>query len=238
VSGRGCYIRYGDENRVDIAINRERFAGSGRASFAVTEHLPIMIVTASNADAALARMVSGDDAAFAELFEAFNPKLERFFARQLGAGAHTQDLAQEVWVRTINLRRAPEKIRTPFRVQAFLFRVAKNLTIDFLRTRKQHAALDTLEEPQHPVTQVQDLSDPEELVAQAFAMLSDDFREVLTLQLELGYRLDEIAEMLDKSPDAIWARASRARIKLRRLVVELADQRGVSLREFSKEVRS
>ena len=182
-------------------------------------------------------MVSGEDAAFAELFAAFNPKLERFFARQLGAGSHTQDLAQEVWVRTINLRTTPEKVRAPFRTQAFLFRVAKNLAIDFLRTRKQHAALDTLEEPLHPVTQTRDTSDPEELVAQAFAMLSDDFREVLTLQLELGYRLDEIAEMLGKSPDAIWARASRARIKLRRLVVELADRRGVSLAQYLEEVR-
>jgi RNA polymerase sigma-70 factor, ECF subfamily len=219
---------------VDIAITRERFAGSGRASFAVTEHLHITAASAS--DAALRRMVEGDDAAFAELFATFNPKLERFFARQLGPGSHTQDLAQEVWMRTINLRKTPEKVRASFRVQAFLFRVAKNLAIDFLRTRKQHAALESLEEPQHPVTQSQEASDPEELVAQAFAMLSEDFREVLTLQLELGYRLDEIAEMLEKSPEAIWARASRARIKLRRLVVELAAQRGVSLRDYVNEV--
>ena len=34
-----------------------------------------------------------------------------------------------------------------------------------------------------------------------------------------GYTFEEIASMLGKSPDAIWARASRARKKLRELVV-------------------
>jgi RNA polymerase sigma-70 factor (ECF subfamily) len=177
------------------------------------------------------RMLRGDDKAFEPLFAAFNGKLRRFFARQLGTGAHVDDLAQEVWVRFINLRTRPPQPGL-FRVQAFLFRVARNLSIDYLRTRKEHTALDDLPEQEHPTIGERDTPAGEALVMQALDELPDESREILVLNLYLGYRFDEIAEMLDKSPDAIWQRASRARAKLRRIIIEMAKRDGISLREF------
>ena len=177
------------------------------------------------------RMLRGDDAAFLPLFAAFNGKLRRFFSRQLGRGAHVDDLAQEVWVRFINLRTRPPQPGL-FHVQAFLFRVARNLSIDYLRTRKEHTALDALDENDHPTTRERDLSEAEALVTRALEQLPDEQREVLVLHLYLGYRFDEIAEMMEKSPEAIWQRASRARAKLRRIILEMAKSEGISLREF------
>ena len=185
-------------------------------------------------DALFRRMISGDDAAFGKLWSAFNGKLQRYIAKQLGTGPHVEDLLQELWMRVIRLRESPKKEREEkaFHVQAFLFRIAHNLVIDFLRTRKEHAQIDSVDDAYHPTTQARDLSDPEDLAARALEMLPFDFREVLVLNLHLGYRFDEIAEMLEKSPDAIWARASRARAKLRRLVVELAEREGISLKAY------
>ncbi len=154
-----------------------------------------------------------------------------FFSRQLGAGAHVDDLAQEVWVRFINLRTRPPQPGL-FRVQAFLFRVARNLSIDYLRTRKDHLAMDDLDEQEHPAIQEREVPDAESLVSRALDTLPDESREVLVLNLYLGYRFDEIAEMLDKSPEAIWQRASRARTKLRRTIIEMAKREGISLQEF------
>jgi len=182
-------------------------------------------------DALFWRMLRGDDAAFPPLFAAFNAKLQRFLSRQLGAGAHVEDLLQEVWVRFINLRTKPPQPGV-FHVQAFLFRVARNLSIDYLRTRKAHTPLDELEEHDHPASPSHDLPEAEDLVARALEELPDEFREVLVLNLYLGYRFDEIAEMLDKTPEAIWQRASRARVKLRRIILQMADREKISLREY------
>jgi RNA polymerase sigma-70 factor (ECF subfamily) len=177
------------------------------------------------------RMLRGDDAAFSPLFMAFNGKLRRFFSRQLGSGAHVEDLAQEVWVRFINLRTRPPQPGL-FHVQAFLFRVARNLSIDYLRTRKEHAALDTLDENDHPIIRERDIPEAEALVTRALEQLPDEQREVLILHLYLGYRFDEIAEIMEKSPEAIWQRASRARAKLRGIILQMAKSEGISLREF------
>jgi RNA polymerase sigma-70 factor (ECF subfamily) len=224
---------------VEIAIatpiySRERFWAVRRAASDMDEPILFRVSdpSADHNDLLLQQMVGGDDEAFTTLFSWFNPKLERYFARQLGTGTHVQDLAQEVWVRMINLRKTPTKAAPPFRVQAFLFRVARNLAIDFVRTRKVHVTMDDMEEIHHPIAKQAEISDAEELVGRAFEMLSDDFREVLTLNLDLGYRFDEIAEMLGKTPEAIWARASRARMKLRRLLVEIAEREGISLRDY------
>ncbi len=185
-------------------------------------------------DVVFRKMVAGDDAAFESLFASFNPKLQRYILKQLGAGPHVDDLLQEVWTRVIQLRERSREggQEATYQVQAFLFRIARNLVIDFLRTRKDHSSLQDVDEALHPRFEAGELSDPESLVGRAMDLLSFDFREILVLNLHLGYRLDEIAVMLEKSPDAMWARASRARAKLRRLVIELAEKEGVSLRAY------
>ena len=185
------------------------------------------------------RMLGGDDGAFRELFVAFDGKLRRYLVRQIGVERSeplVEDLLQEIWMRFVNLRRDPPRIGSEgFLVQAFLFRIARNLVIDRRRTQREHSQLDTLDERYHPTTAHRDWSDAEEIVRRAFDRLPEDFREVLVLHLELGYRLDEIAAMLGKTPEAIWQRASRARAKLRRLVVEIAKMEGVSLREYTTD---
>ena len=194
-------------------------------------------------------MLQGDDRAFAELFAAFDAKLRRYLVRQIGVARSeptVEDVLQEVWVRFIQLRRDPPRFANdrssdersssgPFLVQAFLFRIARNLVIDRRRTEKEHLPIDTLDERFHPMTAPRDGSDPEEIMRRAFAELPDDFREVLVLNLELGFRFDEIAVMLGKTPEAIWQRASRARAKLRRLVMNIAQAEGVSLRGYTDE---
>ena len=62
-------------------------------------------------------------------------------------------------------------------------------------------------------------SDLEEKLVAALDSLPFETREILVLNAYCGYRFDEIATMLDKSPDAVWARASRARAQLRRMVL-------------------
>ena len=219
------------------SVNRRRFTDSAVGSM--------------DDSALFHAMLAGSDPAFFELFQRFQPRLERYVGRQLGRDAPTEDLLQELWERVIKLRLKPPKRITAnsgsateevgeFKTQAFLFRIAHNLCIDHLRAKKDQTSLSLLGEADHPRVVdraasviVGDALDAEELVARALEELPFEFREVLVLNLYGGYRFDEIAVMLEKSPDAIWARASRARAKLRRLVIELAEQEGVSLKDYT-----
>ncbi len=214
----------------------------------MTDTKPIASTTASPSepaywDAQFWLMLQGNDKAFDSIFRGFDSKLRRFLMREVGStagSANIEDLIQGVWMRFIDLRRRPPKrSEEPFLVQAYLFRVAKNLSIDFLRTRKDHASIESLDEWDHPATKERtNRHEAEGFVERAILELSDEYREVLALNILDGYRLDEIAAMLGKSPEAIWQRASRARAKLRRLVVEMAQKEKISLRAYLSEKES
>lgn len=67
-----------------------------------------------------------------------------------------------------------------------------------------------------------DTADPVEVLAlrRALMQISDDYREPLLLQVLMGYRCEEIAELLQTSPGAVMTRLSRARQRLRELLGE------------------
>jgi DNA-directed RNA polymerase specialized sigma24 family protein len=73
----------------------------------------------------------------------------------------------------------------------------------------------------------------EELALASLEKLSFEYREVLVLNLYCGYRFDEIAAMTGKTPDAIWARASRARAQLRKMVASAINQEETTMQKVS-----
>jgi len=172
--------------------------------------------------ALMQKFLQGDDHAFRGLFRKHNQRIYVFCRKFIGNPEAAEDLSQEVWRRIIELRSRPqEPILNP---AAFLLRVARNVALDYIKTKKENISLDNLEERYHPVNDEQ--SEMESIVQEALNRLSPDHREVLILHLYNGYRLDEIAEMLNKSKDAIWARASRARKELRTKVLEAMNSAG------------
>lgn len=177
-------------------------------------------VSQSDGVALFERFLSGDDDAFVLLYREHHVRLHTYCLKILGAPAQADDMTQEIWERVIRMRGDRPRIRN---VAAFLVRMARNLCLDHLKSQRRLSPLDLLPESSHPVELPVELSEREEVVLAALEMLSFDYREVLVLNIYCGYRFDEIAAMLDRSPEAIWARASRARIQLRRLVVRALD---------------
>jgi RNA polymerase sigma-70 factor, ECF subfamily len=176
----------------------------------------------SNAyDAALfARFVAGEDEAFVELFHLYHRKIFTYCFRMVREAAAAEDLAQESFVRLVGQRLKPERLKNP---GGFLVRVARNLSLDYLKSRRKLSSFDELLESDHPHNPGNEQSEREEIVQMELEKLPTIYREVLELNLFCGYKLEEIAAMLDKSPDAIWARASRARTQLRHAVAAALD---------------
>ncbi|MDP4198471.1 MAG: RNA polymerase sigma factor [Bacteroidota bacterium] len=178
--------------------------------------------------------IAGDDSAFSELYRELNPRLAAYCHKL--ARDHAADIVQSVWERVIELRTRP-KMNAP-RGVGFLFVTARNLIIDEHRKRKNEIPFDEdgtdvthRSDATHlsHVAECEEATDLECIILDALEKLSFEDREVLVLNIYSGYKFGEIAEMQGKSVDAIWARASRARIHLREIVRAEARRLGVGL---------
>ena len=59
---------------------------------------------------------------------------------------------------------------------------------------------------------------------QAIFQLDDDYREPLVLQVLMGYRTKEIADMMELKQGAVLTRLHRARLKLKKSILDDAAQ--------------
>ena len=191
------------------------------------------------------KFLAGDDATFAELYREMNPRLSAYCHKL--SPSHADDLMQELWERVIAMRfpssarGGGREVESPL---AFLFRMLKNLAIDEHRKGKNEISLNgdmtDVSDATHPShnSHLEEPTEIECIILDALEKLSHDDREVLVLNIYSGYNYGEIAEMLGKSPDAIWQRASRARMKLRKIVIEDAKRMGIALPKMNGSVKS
>ena len=150
----------------------------------------------------------GDDDAITVLYRALNPLLLRYF--KANAPAVAEDLAQEVWLGAAPRLRSFEGDEPQFRT--WLFTVARRRLVDHWRTkgRRVTEVQDDVEPPGR------DLDDPsarivgDDAVAELIAGLTDEQREVVLLRVVAGLSVDEVAEIVDKSPGAVRVIQHRA----------------------------
>src|SRR5882724_13107486 len=69
---------------------------------------------------------------------ALRPKLHRFCARMTGSAVDGEDVVQEVFVKAIEAAAATETIEN---LEGWLFRIAHNAALDFLRRRKRQSVV-------------------------------------------------------------------------------------------------
>jgi RNA polymerase sigma-70 factor, ECF subfamily len=170
-----------------------------------------------NEDVALFRdFLAGDDVAAIKVFRTFHRRIFVYCAKVLGSPEQAEDVVGEVWERVVKLRSAPPEVHSPI---GFLLKIARNLCLNHIRSRRDHLSLSSIDEAEHPASAPEGQSEMEERLIVAMETLPFETREILVLNAYCGYRFDEIATMLDKSPEAVWARASRARAQLRRMVL-------------------
>jgi RNA polymerase sigma-70 factor (ECF subfamily) len=160
--------------------------------------------------------------AFERLLGDLRPKLHRYCARMTGAAADGEDVLQEALVKAIDAFVAAEPIAN---LEGWLFRVAHNTALDFLRRRARHDALRSDEDPEMIIDPAATIDNRAIAAAslRTFMRLPVSQRSSIILSDVLGHSLQEICEITGGSVPSIKAALQRGRDRLRTLAAETDD---------------
>jgi RNA polymerase sigma-70 factor (ECF subfamily) len=161
-------------------------------------------------------------AAFDRLLRDLRPKLHRYCARMTGSVVDGEDVIQDALVKAMEAFPQAGPLANP---EGWLFRIAHNASLDFLRRRAREHAARSDEEPDMMVDPLTPVSDREIAAAslRTFMRLPVTQRSSVILMDVLGYSLDEIGGVMDTSIPAVKAALHRGRARLRELAQEPDD---------------
>jgi RNA polymerase sigma-70 factor (ECF subfamily) len=157
------------------------------------------------------------------LLVAMRPRLHRYCARMVGSVIDGEDVLQDTLIKAVEAFASADPIGNP---EGWLFRIAHNTALDFLRRRNRQEALRSGEE-------VDMIADPADTVAsheiaraslRTFMRLPVAQRSSVILMDVLGCSLQEVGEVMDFSLPAVKAALHRGRTRLRELADEPDDQ--------------
>jgi RNA polymerase sigma factor (sigma-70 family) len=182
---------------------------------------PSLAIAASDEDL-FERFLLGEERAFTLLFERHNRRVYYYSAKLVQDSRAAEDITQTMWERVIEIRASSTMHSRPATVRnvpGLLFRIARNLSLDYLKHHRKQSPLDSLSESVSSMDGQQsgddELSEREQMVLDCMEALPLASRELLVLHYYSGYSFEEIAAMTGKKPNAIWTRASRARANLK-----------------------
>lgn len=164
----------------------------------------------------LARLASGEAAAFAELYDLYAERLYRYLLLRLHDRHAADEALQEVFVQLVDRRRNFAGVHN---VTAYLYGVARHEALRQARGARRHAgqSLDdaTLRDPQR---QPGDAWETLEEVQAALAQLPELQREVVELKIWGELTLAEIAEVTGAPPGTVATRYRTALVRLGELL--------------------
>ncbi len=171
----------------------------------------------------LAKLRRNDPEALQAAILRYQHRLYRYLLRVVEDSAAAEDLFQQTWIRVIeNIRRYDAKRS----FEAWLFVLAHNLAIDYLRRRHPESLDEIAPSGESRMTELAG-TDPDALeqaleweragiVAAAMRRLPSIHREVLTLRFEEDLKLEQIAEIAHIPLSTVKSRLQRALQNLRR----------------------
>jgi RNA polymerase sigma-70 factor (ECF subfamily) len=166
------------------------------------------------------------DRALAEL----RPKLHRYCARMTGSVIDGEDVVQDALVKAIEALPRTGSIENP---EGWLFRIAHNAALDYLRRRTRQAAahahedMDMIADPADPVRDHQIAA----ASLRTFMRLPAAQRGIVILTDVLGYSPQEVSDVMGSSIAAVKSALQRGRMRLRELAQEPDDRPPPALSE-------
>jgi RNA polymerase sigma-70 factor (ECF subfamily) len=163
------------------------------------------------------RCQAGDEAAFTELVERYQPRLLYYLRKMVGEVHRAEDMLQEVWLAVF---RAVPRLADAGAFRAWLYRIARDrAALELRRRRPAHQPLEEdalIEEPEEECFSTEDV----ERVHAALNELAPEHREVLVLRYIEDMAYEEIARVVDCPVGTV-----RSRLHYARRAVRLAIER-------------
>lgn len=175
----------------------------------------------------LERIRSGEREAFSSLVEPYAPRVYSVLLRMTGDRAAAEDLLQDALLQAY---RALDRFRGECSFYTWIYRIAVNKTLNWIRRVRGKIHFESLDEPlstgdgqvQREVVDVRDSpevrsaqTETAEVIDQAIAALSQANRIVFTMREIEGMQYDEIARTLECSEEAVRTRLHRAKKELK-----------------------
>ncbi|MBR0753204.1 sigma-70 family RNA polymerase sigma factor [Bradyrhizobium jicamae] len=161
------------------------------------------------------------------------PKLHRYLARMVGSAIDGEDVLQDALMKAVV---AWPEVGEIGNLEAWLFRIAHNTALDFLRRRARQEALFSSDEVDMAADQL-DAVESRQIAAtslRTFMRLPVTQRASVILMDVLGCSMQEVCAVMDVSLPAVKAALHRGRAQLRALADEPDDAPRPALSEADR----
>ncbi|MCX7912352.1 MAG: RNA polymerase sigma factor [Dehalococcoidales bacterium] len=165
----------------------------------------------------LRRAQDRDPAALTQIYEENFDRIYRYILLKIGDRVEAEDMTQQVF---LNVLRSISSYRwrgMPF--TSWLYRIAHNLVVDYLRKKSRQPTVAIDETVPAPASDPQQIAEQKlgiEELARATGRLTAAQQEVISLRFAGGLSIAEVAKVMGKSENAVKALQHSAILALRR----------------------
>ncbi len=161
-----------------------------------------------------------DQKAFAQLYEEHFDKIYRYVALRIGDRTEAEDMTQQVFLNALKSISSFKWKGVPF--AAWLFRIAHNQVVDYLRKKSKQTAVpldeSLVSSDSNPQLMAEHNLDVEQLLL-ATRRLTEAQRQVISLRFAGELSINQVANIMGKSQGAVKALQHSAIVALRKILL-------------------
>jgi len=175
----------------------------------------------------VARSLAQDHEAFGRLVDRYAPSIVNLAYRMVGNRTEAEDLAQEAFLSAF---KALPTFRSDAKFSTWLYRIASNKCMDWLRVKRPGQGQYDLNADEHLDLHIAEERTPEDVLSRqqvaqeldlAIQRLSPLYREAFILKHVEGLSYDEMEAILGVSGDTLKMRVYKGRVQLSRELTAL-----------------
>jgi len=177
-------------------------------------------------DALVRRVLAGEEDLYGVLVQRYQSRIVAHVSRMIGSREEGLDLAQEIFLKVFQ---ALDRYNPDFKFSTWLFRIAGNAAIDYLRKKRPKMVPLEVQAPDgsdrvssaeykssepDPYARLRN-TERGRAILEAIAELPPDFRELITMRHFSGLSYEEIAEIKEMPLGTVKNKLFRARAVLK-----------------------